>query len=125
MAEYDNLVRAVQQLQRRVIFLRRLELGLDVLLGGVLAALLATVLTTLLGWTVPLPAVYGALAVLLVGIFAWLAWRVRSVALEVLASADRAHGFHASLSTAYEYLYHHTMNPFVPDLTAVAERTEI
>src|SRR4030095_6140824 len=82
----------------------------------------ATVLTTLLGWTVPLPAVYGALAVLLVGIFAGLARRVRSIALEVLASADRAHGFHASLSTASEYLYQHATNPFVPGLTAVAER---
>src|SRR5262245_32120234 len=122
MAEYDNLGRAAQQLQRRVIFLQRLRLGLDVLLGGVLAALLATVLTTLLGWTVPLPVVYGALAVLLVGIFAGLAWRVRSVALEVLASADRTHGFHASLSTAYEYLYQHATNRFVPGLTAVAER---
>ena len=122
MAEYNNLGRAAQQLQWRVIFLQRLGLGLDVLLGGVLAALLATVLTTLLGWTVPLLVVYGALAVVAVGIFAGLAWRVRSVALEVLASADRAHGFHASLSTAYEYLYHHATNPFVPGLTAVAER---
>ena len=85
-------------------------------------ALLATVLTTLLGWAVPLLVVYGALAVVLVGIFAGLAWRVRSAALEVLASADRAHGFHASLSTAYEYLYDHATNPFVPGLAAVAER---
>jgi len=122
MAEYYNLERAAQQLQRRVIFLRRVRLGLDVLLGGVLAALLATVLTTLLGWSVPLLVVYGALAVVLVGIFAGLAWRVRGAALEVLASADRAHGFHASLSTAYEYLYHHATNPFVPGLAAVAER---
>ena len=122
MAEYHNLESAAQQLQRRVIFLRRLGLGLDVLLGGVLAALLATVLTTLLGWSVPLVVVYGALAVVLTGIFAGLAWRVRSAALEVLASADRAHGFHASLSTAYEYLYHHATNPFVPGLAAVAER---
>jgi len=37
MAEYHNLESAAQQLQRRVIFLRRLGLGLDVLLGGVLA----------------------------------------------------------------------------------------
>ena len=81
MAEYHNLESAAQQLQRRVIFLRRLGLGLDVLLGGVLAALLATVLTTMLGWSVPLPVVYGALAVVLVGIFAGLAWRVRSAAL--------------------------------------------
>ena len=70
MAEYHNLEHATQQLQRRVMFLRRLGLGLDVLLGGILAALLATVLTTLLGWTVPLWVVYGALAVALVGIFA-------------------------------------------------------
>ena len=70
MAEYHNLESAARQLQRRVIFLRRLGLGLDVLLGGVLAALLATVLTTLLGWTVPLLVVYGALAMVAVGIFA-------------------------------------------------------
>ena len=122
MAEYHNLESVAQQLQRRVIFLWRLGLGLDVLLGGALAALLATVLTTLLGWAVPLLVVYGALAVVLVGIFAGLAWRVRSAALEVLASADRAHGFHASLSTAYEYLHHQATNPFVPGLAAVAER---
>src|SRR5215831_20322947 len=114
MAEYHNLERAAQQLQRRVIFLRRLRLGLDVLLGGVLTALLVTVLTTLLGWSMSLPVIYGALAVILVGLFAGLAWRVRSAAPEVLASADRAHGLHASLSTAYEYLYHYASNPFVP-----------
>jgi hypothetical protein len=66
--------------------------------------------------------VYGVLAVVLGGIFAGLGWRVRSAALEVLASADRAHGFHAALSTAYEYLQHHATNPFVPGLVAVAER---
>jgi hypothetical protein len=122
MAEYHNLESVAQRLQRRVIFLRRLGLGLDVLLGGVLAALLAMVLTTLWGWPVPLPMLYGALAVVLVGIFVVLAWRVRSVALEILARADRVHGFHASLSTAYEYLHQHTSNPFVPGLAAVAER---
>jgi hypothetical protein len=122
MAKYRNLECAAQQLQRRVIFLRRLRIGLDVLLGGVLAALLVTVLTALGGWSVPLPAVYGALAVVLVGLFAGLAWQARSAALEVLASADRTHGFHASLSTAYEYLHHHATNPFVPGLATVAER---
>jgi hypothetical protein len=122
MAEYHNLESVAQRLQRRVIFLRRLGLGLDVLLGGVLAALLATVLTTLRGWPVPLPMLYGALAVVLVGIFVVLAWRVQSATLEVLARADRAHGFHASLSTAYEYLHQHASNPFVPGLAAVAER---
>src|SRR5215475_12524951 len=122
MVEYDNRGRAVRQVQQRVIFLRRLGLGLDVLLGGVLAALLATVLTTLMGWSVPLPVVYGALAVVLVGIFAGLAWRVRSATLEILARADRVHGFHASLSTAHEYLHQHATNPFVPGLVAVAER---
>jgi len=122
MAKYHNLEYAAQQLQRRVMVLQRLRIGLEVLLGGVLAALLATVLTTLAGWSVPLPVVYGALAVVLVGIFVGLTWRVRSTALEVLASADRVHGFHASLSTAYEYLHHHATNPFVPGLAAVAER---
>src|SRR5262249_794730 len=119
MAEYHNLERATQQLQQRIVFLRRLGLGLDVLLGGALAALLATVLTSLLGWSVPLLLVYGTLAVVLVGIFAGLGWRVRSAALEVLVSADRALGLHASLSTAYEYLSHHATNPFVPGLAAV------
>ena len=96
MAEYHNLERAAQQLQQRLAFLQRLGLGLDVLLGGALAALLATVLITLLGRSVPWPAVYGALAVVSVGVFAGLAWRVRSATLDVLASADRVLGFHAS-----------------------------
>jgi hypothetical protein len=122
MAEYHNLERAAQRLQRRVVCLRRLQVGLDVLLGGVLAALLVTALTTLLGWSGSLLVLYGALAVILGGIFAGLVWRVRSAALEVLASADRVHGFHAALSTAYEYLQHHASNPFVPGLVAVAER---
>lgn len=122
MAEDRNLERTVQQLQRRVVLLRRLGLGLDVLLGGVLVALLATVLTALLGWSVPLLVVYGVLAVVAVGVFAGLAWRVRSTALDTLVSADRALGFHASLSTAYEYLHEHSTNPFLPGLTAIAER---
>jgi hypothetical protein len=102
MAEYHNLERATQQLQQRFVSLQRLGLGLDVLLGGVLAALLATVLTTLLGWSVPLLVLYGAIALLAVGVFAGLAWRVRSAALDVLVRADRVLGWHASLSTAYE-----------------------
>jgi hypothetical protein len=122
MAEYHNLERAAQQLQQRFVSLQRLGLGLDVLLGGVLAALLATILTTLLGWSVPWLVVYGAIALVAVGVFAGLAWRVRSVAFEVLARADRTLGFHASLSTAYEYLQQHATNPFVPGLAAVAER---
>jgi hypothetical protein len=122
MAKYHNLECAAQQLQRRIIFLQRLRIGLDVLLGGALAALLATVLMALADWSVPLPIVYGALAVVLVGIFAGLAWRVQSAALDVLTSADCAHGFHASLSTAYEYLHQHATNPFVPGLATVAER---
>jgi hypothetical protein len=122
MAKGHNLERATQQLQQRVVFLRRLELGLDVFLGGTLAALLATVLMTLEGWSVPLPVVYGVLAIVVVGVFTGLAWRVQSAALEVLARADRVYGFHASLSTAYEYLYQHATNPFVPGLAAVAER---
>ena len=61
MAEDRNLERTAQQLQQRVVFLQRLGLGLDVLLGGVLAALLATVLRALLGWSVPLLVVYGCL----------------------------------------------------------------
>ncbi len=122
MAEYHNLERAAQQLQQRFVSLQRLGLGLDVLLGGVLAALLATILTTLLGWSVPLLVVYGAITLVAVGVFAGLAWRVRSAAFEVLARADQTLGFHASLSTAYEYLQQHATNPFVPGLAAVAER---
>ncbi len=122
MAEYRNLERTAQQLQQRVVFLRRLGLGLDVLLGGVLAALLATVLKALLGWSVPLLVVYGVLAVVALGVFVGLAWRIRSAALDTLVSADRALGFHASLSTAYEYLHEHATNPFLPGLAAVAER---
>src|SRR5215475_5032115 len=122
MVEYHNLERAARQLQQRFISLQRLELGLDVLLGGVLVALLATILTALLGWPVPLLAVYVAIALVAIGVFAVLAWRVRSAAFEVLARADRALGLHASLSTAYEYLHQHATNPFVPGLAAVAER---
>ena len=122
MAEERKLERTAQQLQQRVVFLQRLGLGLDVLLGGVLAALLATVLRALLGWSVPLPVIYGALAVVALGIFAGLAWRIRSAALPTLVSADRTLGFHASLSTAYEYLHEHATHPFLPGLTAVAER---
>jgi hypothetical protein len=122
MTEGRNLERTAQQLQQRVMFLQRLGLGLDVLLGGVLAALLATVLRSLLGWAVPLLVVYGALASVALGVFAGLAWRIRSAALDTLVSADRALGFHASLSTAYEYLHEHATNPFLPGLAAVAER---
>ncbi|HEY5864867.1 MAG TPA: hypothetical protein VI542_04840 [Candidatus Tectomicrobia bacterium] len=122
MAEDRNLERTAQQLQQRVVFLQRLGLGLDVLLGGVLAALMATVLKALLGLSVPLLAVYGMLAVVTLGVFVGLAWRIRSAALDTLVSADRALGFHASLSTAYEYLHEHATNPFLPGLAAVAER---
>ena len=65
--------------------------------------------------------VYGAIVLVAVGVFAGLAWRIRSAAFEVLARADRTLGFHASLSTAYEYLQQHTTNPFVPGLTAAGQ----
>jgi len=121
MVEHRNLERAAQRLQQRFVSLRRWGLGLDVLLGGVLAALLATLLTALLGWAVPRPVLYGAMAVLAGSIFAVLARRVRIAALDVLICADRVCGFHAALSTAYEYLQQHTTHPFVPGLTRVAE----
>ena len=73
MAEDRNLERTAQQLQQRVVFLQRLGLGLDVLLGGVLAALLATVLRALLGWSVPLLVVYG--------VPRWIPWSVLIVPL--------------------------------------------
>src|SRR5437764_13595838 len=122
MVEHPNLERAAQRLQQRFMSLRRWRLGLDVLLGGVLAALLATLLTALLGWAVPWLMLYGAIAVLAGVIFAVLARRVRIAALDVLIYADRVCGFHAALSTAYEYLQQHTTNPFVPGLTRVAEQ---
>jgi hypothetical protein len=122
MAEDRNLERTAQKLQQRAVFLQRLGLGLDVLLGGVLAALLATVLRAFLGWAIPLLVIYGVLALVALGVFAGLAWRMRSDALETLVSADRTLGFHASLSTAYEYLHAYATNPFLPGLRAVAER---
>lgn len=122
MVEHHNLERAVQRLQRRFVSLRRWGLGLDVLLGGVCAALLVTLLTALLGWAVPRLLLYGALALVAGVVFAGLAWRVRIVALEVLIRADRVCGYHAALSTAYEYLQQHTTNPFVPGLARVAEQ---
>src|SRR5919197_6083328 len=65
---------------------------------------------------------YGAIAAVAGVIFAVLARRVRIAALDVLIYADRVCGFHAALSTAYEYLQQHTTNPFVPGLTRVAEQ---
>lgn len=121
MVEHHNLERAAQRLQQRFVSLRRWGLGLDVLLGGVLAALLATLLTALFGWAVPRPLLYGAIAVVAGVIFTVLARRVRIAALDVLICADRTCGWHAALSTAYEYLRQHTTNPFVPGLASVAE----
>lgn len=121
MVEHHNLERATQQLQQRFVSLRRWGLGLDVLLGGVLAALLATVLTALFGWAVPRPLLYGAIAVVAGVIFTVLARRVRIAAVDALICADRTGGLHAALSTAYEYLRQHTTNPFVPGLASVAE----
>jgi hypothetical protein len=122
MAEYHNLERAAQQLQQRSVWLQHLAFGCDVLLGGGGVALLATLLAALAGWALPLVVFYGALVVLMAGVFAGLAWRVQNDVLVVLARADRALGVHASLSTAYEYLQQHVANPFVPGLAAVAER---
>jgi len=122
MIEHHNLERAVQQLQHRFVSLRRLGLGLDVLLGGVLAALLATLLTALAGWAIPRLILYGIIAVGAGVIFAVLARRVHIAVLDVLIRADRVCGFHATLSTAYEYLQQHTTNPFVPGLASMAEQ---
>src|SRR5262245_20300711 len=122
MVEHHNLERTAQRLQQRLVSLRRWRIGLDVLLGGVLAALLTTLLTALAGWTVPRLVLYGAIAVVAGVIFAMLARRVRIVTLDALIRADRVYGFHAALSTAYEYLQQHTTNPFVPGLARVAEQ---
>jgi len=122
MIEHHNLERAAQRLQQRFVSLQRWGLGLDVLLGGVLTALLATLLTALVGWAVPRLVLYGAIAVVAGVIFAVLARRIRIVTLEALIRADRVCGFHAALSTAYEYLQQHTANPFVPGLASVAEQ---
>jgi predicted ArsR family transcriptional regulator len=88
----------------------------------VLTALLATLLTALAGWAIPQLILYGAIAVGAGVIFAVLARRVRIAALDVLIYADRVCGFHAALSTAYEYLRQHTTNPFVPGLASMAEQ---
>src|SRR5262245_25116742 len=122
MIEHHNLEHAAQQLQHRFVSLRRWGLGLDVLLGGVLAALLATLLTALAGWAIPRLILYGAIAVGAGVVFVVLARRVRIAVLDVLIRADRVYGFLAALSTAYEYLQQHTTNPFVPGLASVAEQ---
>ena len=124
MAEYHNLERAAQQLQQRCCIPAALEAGAGCAPGrSTRGAARHQSLTTLLGWSVPLLVVYGATC----AGPQWASlpgWRGASGVphCEVLASADRAHGFHASLSTAYEYLQHHATNPFVPGLAAVAER---
>src|SRR5262245_10241984 len=122
MIEHHNLERAAQWVQQRIVYRRCWELGLDVLRVGVFVALLATLLTALLGWAIPRFVLYGAIAVGAGVIFVLLARRIRIAALDVLIRADRVCGCHAALSTAYEYLQQHTTNPFVPGLASVAEQ---
>lgn len=121
MVEHHNLERAVRQLQQRDVSLRRLRLGLDVVLGGLLTALLATLGLGLLAWSVPRLLVYGAITVLAMVVFTVLQRRVRVAPLDLLIQADRLLGLQASLSTAYEYLRSHATHRFTPSLVAVAE----
>ncbi|MBM3222633.1 MAG: hypothetical protein FJZ47_02345 [Candidatus Tectomicrobia bacterium] len=122
MTRYHHLDRAAQRLQQRSVRLQRLVLGCDVLLGCCGAALLATLLAALAGWTLPSGIFYGILGGLAVSIFAILAWRIQSDTMGALARADKVLGLHAALSTAYEYLQQHATHPFVPALMTVAER---
>jgi hypothetical protein len=118
----ETITAVAQRLQRRVVSLRRWALGLDVLLGGVAVCFVATVVLGLAGWVVPLLSIYGVMCAAMVGIFVWLAWRVRVPALRALMQADTTLRLQERLSTAYEYLQWHADNPFVPSLAADAER---
>lgn len=122
MDKSPHLVQVTQRLQRRARSLRRWQINLDVLCGGMAVAFLATVILTLAGRSVVLPRVYGALALLILGIYAVVAWRVRVSAMDVLRRADRQLASQECLSTAYEYVQTHPTNPFVPSLSAAAEQ---
>lgn len=121
MVESRHLEHAAQRLQQRAVRLRRCAIGLDVLLGGVLIAFLATLVVTLGGWAMPLGLVYGGLGVLALVVFTCLSWRVRTPALGALVQADQALRGQERLSTAYEYLQRASTNPFVPALVGEAE----
>ncbi|HEY7491544.1 MAG TPA: hypothetical protein VIH59_10610, partial [Candidatus Tectomicrobia bacterium] len=122
MAEQSNLDITARRLQRRFVALRRCALGLDVVLGAVLAGFLATLGIALTGWSVAFPVVYGVMAAGALLVFLWLARRIRIAGLAVLISADRQLRLQERLSTAYEYLEQHAHNRFVPSLAAEAER---
>lgn len=122
MFEHDNLDAAMRRLRHRSVFLKRRAVGLDVCLGGSGAGLLATMVITLFGWSVPLFTVYGGMVVCIVLTFALLAWRIRVSGLAVLQRADHVLRLQERLSTAYEYLHRGVGNPFVPGLVAEAER---
>jgi hypothetical protein len=122
MGTSNNVDTVVRRLQQRFVGLQRCVLGLDVLLGAMVAGFLATVSITLLGWAVPLRLAYGAILAGAVVVFGLLAWRIRLPALPALIRADHALHLREQLSTAYEYRQHHPNNPFVPPLVAVAEQ---
>jgi hypothetical protein len=118
----DSIAAVIQRLQRRFVLLRRWALGLDVLLGGAAFCFLATVVIKLVGWSVPLLYVYGAIGAGALLVFLLLAWRVRISALNTLIQTDTTLKLQERLSTAYEYLQRYADNPFVPALVADATR---
>lgn len=122
MGTSRNVEAMIRRLQRRFQTLQRCGLGLDILLGAVAAGFLVTVLMRLCGWQHLLPATYGAIGLAALSLFTVLAWRVRLSALGALIRADHTLQLREQLSTAYEYRERHPENPFVPPLTAAAER---
>lgn len=121
VGNHDKLDAVVQRLQRRLTFVKRRALGLDVCLGVAGVALLASVGMTLFGWSKWSLSVYGGLAGLGLALFVVLAWRVRASALATLQCADRVVRSQERLSTAYEYLQQEPAHPFLPSLVAEAE----
>ncbi len=120
MATHHSLERLAQQLQQRTVSLRRCAVGLDVLLGALLAALLLPPLIIVGSLPISPLLVYSVITLLAVCTFALLTWRLQADATAVLAQADRVLGLHETLSTAYEYQQQHASNPFVPGLLHVA-----
>ncbi|MGQ4807343.1 hypothetical protein NKDENANG_00691 [Candidatus Entotheonellaceae bacterium PAL068K] len=120
--ESEHLDATVRYLQQRFVFLKRRAFGLDVGLGAAAVGLVAAVVMPLAGWSIPHSAVYAAIFAGAGLVFGIWAWRVRVSALPVLQRADLVLGLQERLSTAYEYVHHNASHPFVPSLTAEAER---
>ena len=122
MDQSGPLEQAVTRLQRRHRFLRRLRRSLDTALVGLAAACLATALVTAGVWTASLPAAYGLLALVILGVILCLSWPGRGSPLDMLAAADRTLRGRERLSTAYEYGKQHTDHPFNAALMDEADR---